>query len=152
MVKAFEQDHKAGAQTLDFCKGYEYSCIPNLDAAEHMQLMAETILQGLQNPDLGRSGRAVLAGIPKLECPPGLIRKQYRSGWGFYTRQGLCVELIAAWVAAIVSLGITFIPLWLAVVDMVDVQTSLAPLSVLTGILSVVLTVMIGKEALTPRS
>lgn len=114
--------------------------------------MAETILQGLQDPGLGRGGRAVLTGIPKLECPPGLVKKQYSSGWGFYTRQGLSVKLIVAWVAAVASFGVAFIPMWLGVVDVLDVQTSLAPLSALTSILSLVLTIGIGIEALASRS
>jgi hypothetical protein len=55
-------------------------------------------------------------------------------------------------VVAIVSLGVIFIPIWLGVVDALGVQTSLAPLSALTSILSLVLTVIIGIEALAPRS
>lgn len=116
-----------------------------------MQLMAETILQGLQNPELGRGGQAVLTGIPKLECPPGLVKKQYSSGWGFYTRQGLSVKMIATLAVVIVSLGVTFIPVWLGIVDALDVQTSLAPLSAMTSIFSLALTVIIGIEALAPR-
>ena len=79
-----------------------------------------------------------MAGILKLECPPGLIKKQYSSGWGFYTRQDLSVKLIVTWLVVIVSLGVTFILIWLGAVDTLDVQTSLTPLPALASILACV--------------
>ncbi|KAH8734201.1 hypothetical protein BGZ61DRAFT_585835 [Ilyonectria robusta] len=137
LVKAFEQ--KADGKTRELCKGYEYFPLPDLEFDEHMQLMAETILQGLQKPELGRHGRAVLDGIPKLRAPPGLHKRQYNSGWGFYTTQGFCLVKILRWVGAILSPGVAFVLVWLSLISAVDLQNAFVPMSFLTSLVAIIL-------------
>ncbi|RTE80118.1 hypothetical protein BHE90_005337 [Fusarium euwallaceae] len=141
LVTAFEQ--KANSKSLEICKGYEYSCVPDLDLDEHMQLMAEIMLQGLQEPERGRNSRAVLDGIPKLQAPPGIRRKQFNSGWGFYTTQGFSLVRILLWASLILSPGVVFVPAWLLSISAIDLQNALAPISFLVGLVAILLSVVL---------
>ena len=136
-MKAFEQ--KPDKSPTEICKGYDYFCLPGLELDEHMQLMAETILQGIHNPNLGLQGRAVLDGIPKLQAPPGLHKRQYNSGWGFYTTQSLCLKKLLVWVGVILFLGVAFVPIWLARISAVDLQNAFAPVSFLASLVTIIL-------------
>jgi hypothetical protein len=69
------------------CQGYEFTA-QHSEVDIHMQIMAETILQGIRRPGLGRGQRTVLGGIPKLKAPPGLRKQALVSGWGFHAGPG----------------------------------------------------------------
>ncbi|KAL0942010.1 protein kinase [Colletotrichum truncatum] len=137
LVKAFEKGMNERVQEI--CKGYDYSCLPELDPDEHMQLMAETILQGLQEPERGQNSRAVLDGIPKLQAPPGIDKRQFNSGWGFYTSQGYCLMKILLWVGAILSPGVAFVIAWLCLVNAFDLQNAFVPMMFLAGNVAIIL-------------
>ncbi|WQF88429.1 Putative protein kinase [Colletotrichum destructivum] len=137
LVKAFEQEFNGNYREI--CKGYDYCCLPDLDPQEHMELMAETILQGLQEPERGRCGRAVLDGIPKLQSPPGINKRQYNSGWGFHTTQGYCLMKILLWVGVILSPGVVFALAWLSSVNALDLQNAFVPISLLAGLFTIML-------------
>ncbi|KAK2017140.1 kinase-like protein [Colletotrichum eremochloae] len=137
LVKAFEQG--SNGNNHDICKGYDYCCLPDLDPPEQMQLMAETILQGIQEPEPGRNGRAVLDGIPKLQAPPGIHKKQYNSGWGFYTTQGYCLMKVLLWVGMTLSPGVVFAMAWLSSVNALDLQNAFVPISFLAGLFTIML-------------
>jgi hypothetical protein len=117
-----------------------------------MQLMAETILQGLQEPERGRNGRAVLDGIPKLQTPPGIHRKQFNSGWGFYTTQGFCLIKIMLWVGLILTPGIFFVPAWLSSINATDLQNAFVPVSFLLGLVAIILATvsLVGRTESSP--
>lgn len=144
---------KPGAEpgTHEMCQGYQFIRVSNLDIESHMRVMAEVILHGVRNPDLGRNARTVLDRIPKLDRPPGLIRKPPNSGWGFYMDRNLSLNLVLAWLGVVFALAFMFVPVWLTVMDAKDVQTALAPLSVLASIMSVGLTAVLGIKALAIR-
>ena len=110
-----------------------------MDIDEHMQIMAETMLHGLQEPERGKNSRAVLEGIPKLQCPPGIHRRQFNSGWGFHTTQGFCLRKILLWVCITLSPGVIFFVAWLAAVNAIDLQNALAPITFLVGLVAVIL-------------
>ncbi|KXX81090.1 hypothetical protein MMYC01_202799 [Madurella mycetomatis] len=112
------------------CQGYEYTCLCT-EIRIHMQIMAQIILEGIRNPELGRGNRTVLSGIPKLKTPPGLEKKALISGWGFHAGQGPCVVKIFGWLSTILAFGLAFIPIWLASIDKMDLQNAFAPVSFL---------------------
>lgn len=60
-----------GAQMPDLCKGYEYSCIPDLDAAEHMRLVAEMILPRSAEPGTGSWRAGGFGGDPEAGMSTG---------------------------------------------------------------------------------
>lgn len=122
------------------CQGYEFTA-QHREVDIHMQIMAETILQGIRRPALGRGQRTVLGGIPKLKAPPGLRKQALACGWGFHAGQGPCVAKMGGWLSAVVGLGLLFVPVWLASVSKVDLQNAFAPVSFLVTALGVVVAV-----------
>lgn len=108
-----------------------------------MQLMAETILQGLQKLELGQHSRAILDGIPKLQAPPGIHKRQFNSGWGFYATQGFCLMKILLWVGAILSPGVAFVIAWLRLVGAIDLQNAFVPFSFLACLVTIILWIVL---------
>ncbi|KFA49990.1 hypothetical protein S40293_05940 [Stachybotrys chartarum IBT 40293] len=139
LVMASEQ--KLDTVPPNMCKGYRYDLIPDCDLREHIELIAEKILHGIHEPELGREDRTVLEGIPKLEVPPGLDKKQHKSGWGFHPAQGPSAQKITIRVVCVMMIGVIFIPVWLATVDALDLQTATVPFSSLGTILAIVLAI-----------
>lgn len=137
LVKVSED---AAKKAEDLCKGYEYLlCSSQIGLDEHMQIMAEIILHGLQDPHLGLGSRAVLQGIPKLRTPPGILKKQLNSGCGFYAIQGYCLMKILFWVGVMLSPGLAFILVWLSVVGALDLQNAFVPITFLSGLIAIIL-------------
>ncbi|KAH6623731.1 kinase-like domain-containing protein, partial [Chaetomium tenue] len=125
------------------CAGYEFTTphhhntLP-IDVQIHMQIIAETILQGLRRPTLGLHQRTVLRGMPKRRAPPGLRKQALASGWAFHAGRGPCVVRMGAWVVSVVGVGLVFVPVWLGRVSEVDLQGALAPGGFLVTVLGVV--------------
>jgi hypothetical protein len=122
------------------CQGYEFTA-QHSEVDIHMQIMAETILQGIRQPALGRGQRTVLGGIPKLKAPPGLRKQALVSGWGFHAGQGPCVAKMGGWLSTAVGLGLLFVPVWLASVSKMDLQNAFAPVSFFVTTLGVMVAV-----------
>ncbi|KAI8307527.1 protein kinase [Colletotrichum sp. SAR11_240] len=124
----------------DICRGYEYLIhSQQMGLDEHMQIMAEIILHGIQVPDRVKGSKAVLQGIPKLRTPPGILKKQLNSGCGFYAIQGYCLTKILFWVGVMLSPGLAFIVVWLSVVGALDLQNAFVPITFLSGLIAIIL-------------
>lgn len=104
-----------------------------------MQIMAEIIIHGIRDPELGKKSNAVLQGIPKLKTPPGMEMKQWNSGCGFYAVQGYCLMKILFWVGVMLSPALAFIVVWLSVVGALDLQNAFVPITFLSGLIAIVL-------------
>lgn len=101
--------------------------------------MGEIILHGIRNPDLGRGSRVVLNGIPKLNTPPGLEKRQLNFGWGFRAVLGLCLKKFLYWMVAVLVVGLAFVPAWLASISSTDLQNALAPVTFLISLVTIAL-------------
>lgn len=131
------------------CPGYEWTEKPySLPRDVHMLIIGEMMLAGLQAPDLGLGTKTVLSGIPKRPAPPALERKALRSIWGFRARQGLSVRRIMYWANGLLVLGLAFVPIWLGVIDKLDLQNAFTPVTFLFALIMLWLSIVALDHAL----
>ena len=127
----------------NICQGYEYTPDRTFDGEDiHLRVIAETILLGIEEPRRGRGQNFVLSGIPKRRVPPGLERKPFSPGWGFYARQALCLRKVLGWVSILLVLGLSFVPIWLALISGVDLQNAFAPVTFLATLMMIGMAIM----------
>lgn len=108
-----------------------------------MRIIAEIILYGIRCPSLGRGQRTVLDGIPKLKAPPGLKKQALTPGWGFHAGQGPCLKKIITWVTAVLTFGLSFVPIWLSSISNIDLQNAFAPVTFLATLLGIILAIVV---------
>jgi hypothetical protein len=126
----------AAKPSEDLCPGYEWANeSPSPPRDVHMRIIGEMILAGLQAPHLGRGKKTVLSGIPKRPAPPVLERKALRSIWGFHAGQGLSVRRIIYWANGLVVLGLAFVPIWLGVINKLDLTNAFTPVTFLFALI-----------------
>ncbi|EQB46658.1 hypothetical protein CGLO_14290 [Colletotrichum gloeosporioides Cg-14] len=138
LVSVIKQNSSGSAKKV-LCDNYTYPSLIESDLDEHMMAMAETIQQGLKNPDLGLKERSVINGLPKLRSPPGIIREQGKSGCGFHTTQGYCLIKVLFWAGVMFLPGLAFIILWLLKVDALDLQNAFVPITFLAAVIAIIL-------------
>ena len=130
LVRVFPLAENSGWPT-PLCQGYEYRVPADITLGVFIQILATTILCGINEPSLGKGQRTVVDGFPKRGAPPGLDKKALTAGLGFHVSRGFSLKKIAIWMFSLAIVGFLFVPAWLALVDKHDLQNAFTPFTIL---------------------
>lgn len=114
---------------------YEYELFR--PEAVHMAIASKQLTVGIYDPSKV-NGSNTIAMVPKKMGVP-LAMSQGVEEWGLHAIQGWSLRKILMWMSVLHFIGLLFVSLWLALVDVKDLQNAFMPAMFLATMFSLLL-------------